>query len=406
MIYEMSSPSVSPSAATVSTTHVDNMLKNYRHDQIVHALMTQLREKEAEMAAFSEQRQRLQRKIDLDYKALDEKNKKIALLEKNLAQEKNLATESKKTQATLKHITETNAVCQRIIREREDELLQLKPTMKELKEKVDEYENQEHVLLIEQLGGELTQTREELTVTEDTNTTSKIIIEDLEKKVRGKQWMVKSLQDDSVVQRSRESHLLAHIEKLNEKIETYEEKFQGRGVDVPILLAKLKDYEIRVKHLQGKVRMLTNKKLNEKVTRTSGTSRISDRNEARQDEVESMSKVSSDSFFAEHSDEEEEGTFASNASDDMDDHFQAPSAQEKSFLGDIISDFKVGIESLKVDLCCAQEKSMNKSMASPLSEISPSSFDSCHDSQGSPSSHTISCTFTAGSPSNELNKSR
>merc|ERR1711957_1131151 len=95
---------------------------------------------------------------------------------------------------------------------------------------------------------------------------------------------------------------------------------KGKGVDVPILLAKLKDYEVRVKNLQGKLRMLMNKKLNEMVTRRTGTS--SSKDEAQKEPTDSISKASSDSFSAEKSDDGEEGTVASIASDDvLDDHF-------------------------------------------------------------------------------------
>lgn len=460
----MSSPAESPTAATVSTAHVDNMLKNYRHDQIVYALMTQLREKETEVAAFAEQRQRLQRKSDRDDQAREDQGREIAVLERQLAEEKKDSGPSKQTAATLQHLAETNAACERSLRAREEELSRLKPILKKLKAKVDDYEKQEHVRLVEQLGGELATTRAELASAEHTNVTSNTTIENLEKKVKGKQWMVKSLQEDSVVQRSRENHLLAHINTLDEKIDTYETRFKGKGVDVPILLAKLKDYEVRVKHLQGKVRMLTNKKLNEMVTRTSGsgskdearqdaaeskpkTSRevmvartpgnsgskdearqdaadskpkapggvvvtrtsgtSGSKDEARQEAADSLSKASSGSFSDAHSDEEEEGTFASldsHASDEMEEHFHDPQpAREKGFLGDILSDFHAGIESLKVDLCCAQATAAHRAPASPLGAVSPASFDS--RGFDDPASHSISLTFTPGSPAHHIDTS-
>merc|ERR1712238_111382 len=120
---------------------------------------------------------------------------------------------------------------------------------------------------------------------------------------------------------------------------------------------------------------------------------LSSKDEAQKEPTDSISKASSDSFSAEKSDDGEEGTFASNASDGMDDHFNyRQSAQEKGFLGDIISDFKVGIESLKVDLCCAQATSSNNPVTSPLSETSPSSFDQSLTESFTPNDLNKNCT--------------
>lgn len=310
----------------------------------------------------------------------------------------------------MKRLAEKSAACERLLREREDELSQIRPVMKALKVKVEGYETQDRERLLEQLREELASAKEELASAEQANQTSATTIEDLEKRVKGKQWMVKSLQEDSVVQRSRENHLLAHIATLNERIDTYEKKFKGKGVDVPLLIAKLKDYEARVKHLQGKVRMLTNRKLNEIVTQAGDplVDKDNDKDEVRQDAAESMSKASSGSFSVGHSDEEEDGTFASLASLS---HHEPQAAQGKGFFGDIITDFKVGIESLKVDLCCAQSR--NHPMASPLSEVTasplgdmpPNSRFDQHGLQHSPSSHSLSLTLTPGGPSNNLTRS-
>lgn len=240
-------------------------------------------------------------------------------------------------------------------------------------------------------------------------------MEGLEKKVKGKEWMIKSLQEESNDQRSRENHLLYHIKALNEKIETYETKFKGKGIDVPILLAKLKDYEVRTKDLQGQVRRLTNKKLNELVLRSSPVPHQFDNNkesntvsrsnseqdEAQQYEADNESKASNRSFS-----DDEEATFATNATDEMDDPFYLKSAQdEEDVLGDFLLDVKVGIESMKMEgLCCVTETQgpSPTPMASPLSDYSPSSYGS---SQRYPSSsYNSSQTFTSGSQTQYLVK--
>lgn len=289
---------------------------------------------EAEMVAVSEQHKRQQEKLGLDLKALNEKNKAIAVLERNLLLEKNKARESEKTEAALKQVTENNAACQRLLQEREEELARLKPAVAELKMKVDHYENQKHP---RELGRQLADAREELAVVKDANATSRSTIREFEERANRKEWVLKSLRDDSLEQRSRESHFLAHIDTLNEKIGAYEEKFQGKGVDVPILLAKLQDHEARAKHLQGKVRLLTKKKLHEMSGAPSNASGKTSggKEECRQVEADSVNRASSDSSADRY--DKEEGTFASHTSEDGEEHTRElpPVQEEEGFLGRI-----------------------------------------------------------------------
>ena len=375
-------------------------------------IFVRLNVKEAEIAEVSEQRQRLESQRGLDAKALEDKHKRIAALEKNLLLEKNVTDEAQKTATALQHAAKEHAACRHRLLEREAELSRLKPIAAELQAQVHRYGRQEHVRVLQRLERDLARTREELAVAEDAHATSKSTIEDLEKKVKGKQWVVKSLQEDGLLQRSREAHLLAHIKTLEEKLDTYERKFRGRGIDVPVLIAKLKDYEVRVRHLQGKVRMLTKQTLRDLAPGTPGTSgtpgssrkeepRTGRNEEPRHDEDDRMRTVSSDA--SDHDSlsmakfDEEEGTFASHTSNDMEEESHAPpsSAPEQGFLGDILSDFKEGIESLQVDLCCAQTSAHRPT--SPLGGMHDDmhggmSPDDTFDSQGL-ASHSLSRTF-------------
>ena len=421
-------PPAKTSPTSISTAHVDNIMRSYRHEQVVYALMTQLREKESELTSLSEQRmvilrqqqitedsnKQLKGRIDVHNKSSAEKDTRIAVLEKKLSYERN-SNGAAIAEANLKHLTETNAECKRVLQERDNELSILRPMAQDLKAKVDEYESKAHVQLNEQLEEELAKIKGELTIAEDKHLKSSSAMEGLEKKVKGKEWMIKSLQEESNDQRSRENHLLYHIKALNEKIETYETKFKGKGIDVPILLAKLKDYEVRTKDLQGQVRRLTNKKLNELVLRSSPVPHQFDNNkesntvsrsnseqdEAQQYEADNESKASNRSFS-----DDEEATFATNATDEMDDPFYLKSAQdEEDVLGDFLLDVKVGIESMKMEgLCCVTETQgpSPTPMASPLSDYSPSSYGS---SQRYPSSsYNSSQTFTSGSQTQYLVK--
>mmetsp|Transcript_2957 Transcript_2957/g.6411 ORF Transcript_2957/g.6411 Transcript_2957/m.6411 type:complete len:417 (+) Transcript_2957:204-1454(+) len=375
------------SSASISSAHCNNILRNFRQEDVVFALMTQLREKESELTILVEQRQvslrqqtiteqsnqQLKSKVELHNKAVAEKDTKIALLEQKLAQEKK-GNGSAIAEANLKHITETNAECKRILKERDDELSQLRPIMKHMKSTIGEYEKKDSIQHTEKLVEELAKVKGELAIAKDQNTTSDSTIEQLEKKVKGKEWMIKSLHEDSGDQRSRENHLLAYVKNLNDKIDIYETKFKGKDVDVPMLLAKLKDYEVRTKDLQGQVRRLTNKKLNELVLRSlpipheieetkkpNQQVEVDNQSEVSEPvEVDNQSEVSENSSYIGNSEQDmdEEGTLDSNGTDEMDDIFSPKSALDEDVLGDFLSDVKVGIETLEMEsLCCSHRPS-------------------------------------------------
>lgn len=413
------------SASSISNAHCNNILQNFRQEDVVYALMTQLREKESELTRLNEQRQvvvrqqqiteqsnkQLKSKIDLHNKAVAKKDTKIALLEQNLAQEKK-GNGSAIADANLKHLTETNSELQRVLQERDDELSQLRPVMKNMKTRIVEYESKESIQYTERIEAELAQVKGELAIAKNENLTSNGTVEQLEKKVKGKEWMIKSLQEENDDQRSRENHLLAHIKQLDEKIDTYEKRFNGKGVDVPMLLAKLKDYEVRTKDLEGQVRRLTNKKLNELVLRSSPIPHQAkdtkntteprskpkqdegkpqqnkgelqpDKGKPKSEEADYVSDVSETySFLDSEQDDEEELTFlGSHGSDDMeDDPFSSKIEQEEDVLSDFLSDVKVGIQTLEMDSLCCMQRPSPVPVSSPLNRYrgprSPESYNS------------------------------
>lgn len=186
-----------------------------------------------------------------------------------------------------------------------------------------------------------------------------------------------------------------------------------------MLLAKLKDYEVRVKDLQGQVRRLTNKKLNELVVRagtpvptaaapqeegvaakepqsaptvsmslTNSRSKPLHDGEEDNDDDDNLSRTSGNSFsLAYEEDMEEDGTFVSNDGTETmldDDQFYAKAMRDEDVLGEFLSDVKVGIETLEMEsLCCAGPCAKEESRA-PVS--SPSAGGSY-----------IIKTFTSGS---------
>lgn len=372
-------------------------LQNFRQEDVVLALMTQLREKKLQLAIVSKQRQvslehqliteqnnlQLKNTIDLHDKIVAEKDTQITLIKQQFAHQKK-DHESSLAEANLKHSTETNAETQGILQERDDELNQLK------------YEKKENLQNTEKLEKEVMKTKEEVATAEDKNIASISTIEQLEQDVKGKQWMLESLQKENQEQRSRETHLLASVKKLEDGIEKYETKFKGKGVDVPMLLAKLKDYEARSKDLQGQIRRLTNKKLNELVVRTvpptiteesNGLSSpprspppLSPRSILKPEEIggENQSEATGNSSYM-----DDDATYGTNAMDEMVDLSPTKSSQD-GVLGDFLSDVKVGIEVLDIRSLFCSHRPSSVYMGSPLSCGSPRS----------PQSRTDSSTFS------------
>ncbi|KAL7549602.1 hypothetical protein ACHAWF_012874 [Thalassiosira exigua] len=425
-----------PEGTHVDSAHCDR-LRNFRQDDIVHALMAQLRERESELALLSEQCQvtlqqqqvieqtneQLKGEIDLYSKLVDEKDINIAVLQQKLANEQK-SNEFDMAEAKLKHLVESNFECNRILQERNDELSRLKPLMNELKTKVDEYESSNRIL--QERNDELSQLKpimkelktkvdeyeskdgayvedleEALAKAKEEHDATTSAIENLDKKIRGKEWMVKALQEENKDQRSKENHLLVHIEKLNEKLDTYETKFKGRGVDVPMLLAKLKDYDVRTKDLQGQVRRLTNKKLNELVLRSSPNPKQDQADDEKppvtatshkqpeivDDDADNGSCATDAYSLVDNSlleeEDDEEVTFASQGTDDLDAHDD---------FDDFLSEVKVGIESLKVGgLCCATRTSLEPTKFR-TGQFSPTSYKS----QRSCSSRNSNFTYASG----------
>jgi len=256
-------PTNSQRVSIGSVPNSNNTLNAFRQGDVVQAMMTQLREKESELTRLSEHRQallkqytiseqaklQLQNKISSHNEVMAKKDAKIAMLE----------------EGSSKHLAETNSRYKRVVQERDDELSRLKSIVEDFKAKIDEYEHSRQPSKLEE---EVTKVKCDLAIASGEILTSYDTIEQLEKKVKSKEWMIKTLKEENDQHRSRETELLSQINKLREGIQTYETKFTGRGVDVPMLLAKLRDYGARTKDLEGQVRRLTNNKLNELVVRS------------------------------------------------------------------------------------------------------------------------------------------
>ena len=396
-----------PGYSSPGAAQTNYALHNFRQEDVVSALMTQLREKDAQISILTNQRvllvqqkqiaeqtaQQCKYKIGQHNKVVAEKDTKIAILQQKLAQNGSVIAE-----ANINHLTETNADYKRRMQERDNELAHLRPLLNEMKSKIEEYSNKDSIQYSKQLEDKLTKLEEELVAAKDQNSQANNTIDQLENKVKSKEWMIKTLQETNDDQRSLETRLKAQIIQLNEQVETYETKFNGKGVDVPMLLAKLKDYEVRTKDLQGQIRRLTNKKLNElvltsrsspvpnnqkddddKVKNPTPISRVSKQKLQQQVECEGDESLTSEnSSFLVQSLEEEDETLGSNGTDNYDGYddeepsFSNNSVQEdEDAVSDFFTDVKVGIETLELEswkACCAQRQDSLSRYQSPLAK--------------------------------------
>jgi len=360
----------SPSSVnSVTAAKTNNLLTNFRQDDVVYALMAQLRQKDAEISILTNQRSLLvqekeiadqislqyKKTVDMHNKIVAGKDTDIALLQQKLYQERK-GSGSAIAEANLSHLAETNIEYKRILKERDDELAHLHPLLNQLKSKIEEYSTKESVQYTQELENEVKKLKGGLLVAmEETNTVISNI-EDFEKKVKSKEWMIKSLQEENEDQRSRENRLTTQINTLSETVQEYETKFEGKGVDVPMLLAKLKDYEVRTKDMEGQISRLTSDKLNDLVM--IGKPTIST---TKDDDIDSLT-----------SDENDNSSFDSNGS-------SKDGSNEIDNWEDVMKNMKFGIETLEAEswaACCVQDHPTGPLSPDSYAPLSPMSYAS------------------------------
>ena len=380
----------SPSVNSVTAAKTNNLNSNFRQDDVVYALMSQLRQKDVEISILTNQRSLLvqekeiadqislqyKKTVDMHNKVVAEKDTKIALLQQKLYQERK-GSGSAIAEANLSHLAETNTEYKRILKERDDELAHLHPLLNQLKSKIEEYSTKESVQYTQELENEVKKLKGGLIVaTEETNTANSNI-EDFEKKVKSKEWMIKSLQEENEDQRSRESRLTTQIKTLSETVQEYETKFEGKGVDVPMLLAKLKDYEVRTKDFEVQISRLTNDKLNDLVM-------IGKTNDKLNDLVvigkPTISITKDDDIDSLTSDENDNSSFDSNGSNEMDNwEDDQNGSNEMDNWDDVMKNMKFGIETLEAEswaACCVQDLPTGPLSPESHAPLSPMSYAS------------------------------
>jgi DNA repair exonuclease SbcCD ATPase subunit len=243
----------------------DKILSSYRQQDVVYALMTHLKEREGELKRITEQRnltlkqklasdtanQQLQGALAIQRNLLDAKEKTIKSLEYRLEKEGEYSRSSSSASGDkVKQLTDeilslnqdavaTKEAYTKVITDKDETISKLQSMVEELNAKITKADKKK--------GSRFYKKLEEEVETLETKLESKL--EDLEKQVKRKDWMIGSLKEENESQRHREDNLRVHIRGLQQTIDTYETRFMGKGIDVPMVLAKLEDSEARSKEL-------------------------------------------------------------------------------------------------------------------------------------------------------------
>jgi hypothetical protein len=236
-----------------------------QNNDIVRSLMAQLREKEAELAKYkvtynefqkTEQTNRgLKSRLDAQAISMADKDKKIAILVGKLNLEKRgngSAVADAIADTKIKRLNEQLDEIKREMKSRDDEIARLSAQNKVFMIRAIEYEKKASFQANSFLEQELMTLKEKFAHVNEHNSTCKNTIEELVKRVKTKEWMINSLRSESEEQRNRETRLNAQVNALKQTIESYDAMFAGKNadVDVPMLLAKLVDYETQAKQQQ------------------------------------------------------------------------------------------------------------------------------------------------------------
>ncbi|KAL7516918.1 hypothetical protein ACHAWX_001885 [Stephanocyclus meneghinianus] len=281
----MESPSVSfaqirsaasnDSQVSVSMAQCNKILANYRQEDVVYALMTHLKEREGELKRITEQRnltlkqklaadmanQQLQGALTIQRNLLDAKEKTIKSLEHKLEKESEAARSmSHASEDEVKQLTEEvlslnheigtiKQAYKEALADKDTAICELQSEIEDLTAQFAKVEKKKSSRYSRDLEEQVEELEAKLEEAEKENSEFQTLVEDLEKQVKRKDWIISSLKQENEDQRHREDNLLVHIRGLQQTIDTYETRFMGKGIDVPIVLAKLQDAETRNKEL-------------------------------------------------------------------------------------------------------------------------------------------------------------
>ncbi|KAL3805662.1 hypothetical protein HJC23_005906 [Cyclotella cryptica] len=272
---QISSAASNDSEVSVSMAQCNKILANYRQEDVVYALMTHLKEREGELKRITEQRnltlkqkqatdmanQQLQGALAIQRNLLDAKEKTIQSLEHKLekvgetARSTSHASEDKVMQLTEEvlslnqEIVTAKQAHKGVLADKDNTICELKSEIEGLVSQIAKADRKKSSRYSRDLEEQVEELETKLGDAEKENAEFQIRVEDLEKQVKRKDWIISSLKQENEDQRHREDNLLVHVRGLQQTIDTYESRFMGKGIDVPIVLAKLQDAETRNKEL-------------------------------------------------------------------------------------------------------------------------------------------------------------
>ena len=376
--------SVPSSADSVSSrlSRTESVLQSYRHEEIVHALMTHLREREKELKiislqhkdatakqqALEQENRQLRTNSDIQRKHLKEKDKTIEILEKKSGKKGCKLTEvAEELKVLVEQKDAADRAHRRALEDRDEEIDDLEAEVHKLEAKIEQLEKKSSFKYIKKLQQEHDEIQSELNTAHEKNSELNATIDDLEKKLKSKEWMIKSLQEDSDHQQGRERLLHRNVSSLKETITAYETKFMGKDVDVPMVLAKLKDSEVHTKELERQVKSMREESVKLKLSLLAAKRgmfpsdcNIDPQSQQGDSEGKSAPSAASNSSFCANTFEgveDDEVTLNSTVSD-MEDPF-SPSSQGGDRSGgvfdDLIQDVKVGIKSIRSEGLCVSD---------------------------------------------------
>ena len=354
--------------------------------------MAQLREKEAELAKYKvtynefqkvDQTNRgLKSKLDAQTISMAEKDKKITMLVGKLNLEKRSngsAVADAISETKIKRLNEQLEEIKIEIKLRDDEIARLNAHNKVFMTRAVELQKMASFQASSHLEEELTTLKEKFDKVNEQNSTCKNTIEELVKRVKAKEWIINSLKNEGEEQRNRESRLNAQVNALKQTVESYNAMFGGKDadVDVPMLLAKLADYETQALQFQKQQQQKQKQQLTSSSDDRIPQAKTVDFKKSDDDGSVSFRKWKSDegtivsnddtmdNTMDDQDDDEDDGTFVTMKT--VDDTTYAPTTASAKYkciddfnptnshayvFNDLIEDVKEGIQSFQSDGVC------------------------------------------------------
>ena len=248
----------------------EKILSTFRQEDVVYALMTHLKEREGDLKRITEQRnlslklkmasdttnQQLQGALSIQKNLLQAKESTIKSLENKLEESEALKGGEEKIKELTHEIASLNEerekvkdAYHKVLTDKEDTITDLKDQVQELSDKLAKCEKKKSSRHSKPYEEQINELESKLEESENENSQLKSELEEMDKAIKRKAWMIDSMKQENEDQRHREDNLHTHIKGMQQIIGTYESKFIGKGVDVPMVLAKLVDAETRSKDL-------------------------------------------------------------------------------------------------------------------------------------------------------------